>query len=63
MFGHLTNPEVGGDGLHLFAQLGSKVLDILQVVLHGPAEIHQVVQVNRVILGPLELQRELLGLS
>ena len=59
----LTNPEVGGDGLHLANQVRSQVLDVLQIVLHGPAEVHQVVQVNRVVRSVLVLQGELLNLS
>lgn len=50
-----THPEVTGDILHLFYEVGSQLLDTGQVVLHGEGQIHQVVQVYGVVLHTFEL--------
>lgn len=59
----LTYPEVRGDLWHLQHQTGSQVLDVLQIVLHGVGQVHQVVQVDGIIFRSFELQVECLGLT
>lgn len=51
-------PEVAGELPHLLSQLGAQVSDAVQVILHGQGEVHQVVQVHRVILHLSNLQLE-----
>lgn len=58
----LTYPEVRGDLLHLQHQTGSQVLDVLQIVLHGVGQVHQVVQVDGIIFRSFERQVKGLGL-
>lgn len=59
----LTYSKIRGDLLHLQHQTGSQVLDILQIVLHGVGQIHQVVQVNWIIFRSFERQLKRLGLT
>lgn len=54
----LTDPEVWGDFLHFPHEVSSKVLDIFQIIFHGEGEVHEVVQVNGVVLSTLEFQFE-----
>lgn len=51
-------PEVAGELPHLLSELGAQVPDVVQVVLHGQGEVHQVVQVHRIILHLSNLQLE-----
>ena len=51
-----AQPEVAGELPHLLGQLGAQVPDGFQVVLHGQREVHQVVEVHRVVLHLPHLQ-------
>lgn len=51
-------PEVAGELPHLLGELGAQVPDAVQVILHGQGEVHQVVQVHRIILHLSNLQLE-----
>lgn len=52
--GHLTNAAGLGDFVECPEQVASQLLDIDEVVEHGVGEVHQVVQVDGVALGPPE---------
>lgn len=58
-----TYPEVRGDLWHLHPQTGTQVLDILQIILHGVGQVHQVVQVDGIIFSSFELQVKRLWLT
>lgn len=58
-----TYPEVWGDLWHLLHQTGSQVLHILQIILHGVGQVHQVVQIDGVVFCSFELQVKNLGLT
>lgn len=53
-----TDPEIRGDLLHFFHEVGAEVLDIFQIILHGEGQVHKIVQVNGVILSTFEFQLE-----
>ena len=48
-----SEPEVGGDVLHGGGEEVSERRELLLVVLHRLGEVHEVVEVNRVVLGLL----------
>lgn len=50
--------EVAGELPHLLGELGAEVPDVVQVVLHGQGEVHQVVQVHGIVLHLPHLQLE-----
>ncbi len=56
----LTYPQVFRDVLHRPGKFGSQVFDILKIISHGVAEVHQKVQIDGIILCPLELESKLL---
>lgn len=60
--GSKANPQVTGELAHLGGQLGAQILDAPQIILHGVRQVHQVVDVYRVILHLPHLDRELLGI-
>lgn len=54
--GTKTQPEVAGEFSHLLGQLGAQITDGVQIVFHGKREVHQVVQIDRVVLHLPHLQ-------
>lgn len=56
--GAKAQPEVAGELPHLLGQLVAQTVDGVQVVFHGKREVHQVVQINRVVLHLPHLQVE-----
>lgn len=48
--GPKANPKVASNPAHLGSQLGTQGLDARQIILHGEGQVHQVVDVYRVIL-------------
>lgn len=50
--------EIAGELSHLFSQLGPQVPDIIQVIVHGQGQIHQVVEVHGIILHLPHLHSE-----
>lgn len=59
----LTNAHRMGDFLQPDQQSVPELAHAFQVVLHGVAQVHKVVQVHRVSLSTKEADLELLGLS
>lgn len=53
-----TQPEIASELSHLFSQLGPQIANIVQVVVHGQGEIHQVVQVHGIVLHLPDLNSE-----
>lgn len=53
-----AQPEVAGELAHLMGQLGAQVTDGVQIILHREGEVHQVVQIHRVVLHLPHLQLE-----
>lgn len=51
-----AQPEVAGELSHLMGQLGAQVTDGFQIILHREGEVHQVVQIHRVVLHLPHLQ-------
>lgn len=56
--GAKAQPEVAGELPHLQGQFGAQVTDGVQVVLHGQRQVHQVVEIHRVVLHLPHLQAE-----
>lgn len=56
--GAKSQPEIAGELSHLLSQLGPQVADVIQVVVHGQGEIHQVVEVHGIILHLPHLNSE-----
>lgn len=50
--------EVASELPHLLGKLSAQVPDVVQVILHGQGEVHQVVQVHGIILHLSNLQLE-----
>ena len=53
-----AHSEFTGEVCHLFGQSGAQVLDHLQIVDHGRRQVHQVVDVHRIVLCVLDLNLE-----
>lgn len=56
--GAKAQTEVAGELPHLLSQLGAQVADVVQVVVHGQGQVHQVVEVHGVILHLPHLHSE-----
>lgn len=52
----LTDLEVGGDFSHFPHEFSAEVFDVFQIVLHGVGQVHQVVQIDGVVISPPEFQ-------
>lgn len=50
--------EIARELSHLFSQLGPQIADVIQVVVHGQGEIHQVVEVHGIVLHLPHLNSE-----
>lgn len=50
--------EIARELSHLFSQLGPQIADVIQVVIHGQGEIHQVVEVHGIVLHLPHLNSE-----
>lgn len=50
----LTNAARLGDLVEGLQQVPAQLLDVVEVIKHGVGEIHEVVQINGVALGPPE---------
>lgn len=50
----LTNAAGLGDLVEGLQQVTTQLLDIVEVIKHGVGEVHEVVQINGVALGPPE---------
>lgn len=59
----LTNPKIRGNPLHFPHEVSTKVLDILQIILHGEGEVHKIIEVYGVIFSTLEFQIKSLGFA
>lgn len=59
----LTDPKIRGNPLHFPHEVSTKVLDILQIVLHGEGEVHKIIEVYGVIFSTLEFQIKSLGFA
>lgn len=59
--GPKADAKVAGELAHLTGQLGTQVLDVLQIVLHGVGQVHQVVDVHRVVFHLAHVDTEHLG--
>lgn len=53
-----AQPEVAGELAHLMGQLVAQVTDGVQIILHREGEVHQVVEIHRVVLHLPHLQLE-----
>lgn len=59
--GPKTDAQVAGELAHLAGQRGAQVLDVPQIVLHGVGQVHQVVDVHRIVFHLTHLDLEDLG--
>lgn len=50
--------EIARELSHLFSQLGPQIADVIQVVVHGQGQIHQVVEIHGIILHLPHLNSE-----
>lgn len=53
-----SQTEIASEFSHLFSQLGPQIANIIQVIVHGQGEIHQVVEVHRIVLHLPNLNTE-----
>lgn len=58
----LTDAQVFSDVPHLLGKVGSQILDILKIRSHRVTEVHQEIQIDGIILCPLERESKLLRL-